>query len=204
MNDLDFDANNNKWVCFGNFGLGMYDGTGWTSYNTGNSGIPSDSVICLDFDNAGNSWIGTNDGAVFKSGTNWTVYNTSNSGLPSNSITAILSDGGSTWFGTRNGLVFYDGTNWSLYNTVNSGLSNDSITVIKKGNNNDIWLGTRNGVSNLIMATGLFSQRQILYSAVILQILKLIIMTKYGFPVVFFQRCNLLLQMEFILLKTVS
>lgn len=147
INDLDFDVNNNKWVCFGNYGLGMYDGVNWTIYNTGNSGIPSDSVVCLDFDNAGNSWIGTNDGAVFKSGTNWTVYNTSNSGLPSNSISAILSDGSSTWFGTRNGLVFYDGTNWSLNNTINSGLPNDSITVIKKGNNNDIWVGTRNGAA---------------------------------------------------------
>ena len=148
INAVDIDVNNNKWVSFGNFGLGMYDGTNWTVYNTGNSGIPSDSVICMDFDGAGNAWIGTKEGAVFKSGTNWTVYTTGNSGLTSNIITAVLSDGAITWMGTQNGLVRYDGTNWTIYNSINSGLTNDTITALVAGSNNDIWIGTRNGLSN--------------------------------------------------------
>ena len=146
INAIDIDVNNNKWVSLGNFGLGMYDGLSWTVYNTGNSGIPSDSVICMDFDGAGNSWIGTKEGAVFKSGTNWTVYNTGNAGLPSNIITDVLSNGFTTWFGTRAGLVSYDGANWTLYNTINSGLTNDTITALVAGSNNDIWIGTRNGL----------------------------------------------------------
>src|SRR6187401_221717 len=62
MNDLVIDASNNKWIAFGNYGVGVYDGTNWTMYNTTNSGMPSDSTTSIAFDLTGNTWIGTNAG----------------------------------------------------------------------------------------------------------------------------------------------
>ncbi len=147
INNLAIDANDNKWVSFGNFGLGIFDGINWVVYNTGNSGLPSDSVICTGFDLAGNAWIGTKEGAVFKSGTNWTLFDTGNSGLPSNEITAVLVNGPVKWFGTKNGLVKFDGTTWNVFSTSNSGLPNDSVTALVADDNNNIWIGTRNGLA---------------------------------------------------------
>ncbi len=149
MNDLVVDAANNKWVAFGNYGVGIYDGANWTMFNTVNSNLPSDSTVCIDFDASGDAWIGTKEGLAYKSGVSFTTFNTINSGLPSNLITAVHCDGNTIWIGSQTGLVHYDGTSWIVYNTGNSGIANDSITTIEKGNNGDVWIGTRNGLSRL-------------------------------------------------------
>jgi len=147
-NGIAIDASNNKWVSFAIYGIGIYDGTNWTMYNTTNSGIPSDSAICADFDLSGNAWIGTKAGAVYKSGSTFTVYNTSNSGLPSNVVTTIHVNGTTTWFGTYQGLTSFNGSTWTVFNTSNSGLVNDSITAFDIDVNGVLWIGTRNGVSS--------------------------------------------------------
>nr|HMT30362.1 hypothetical protein [Bacteroidia bacterium] len=149
-NEIQVDPNtNDKWISFDAFGLGIYNGSSWTVYNSGNSGLPSDSINCTIILNQTDAWIATKAGAVLKAGNNWTVYNTSNSGLPSNNITAIIEYGGFTYFGTNNGLARFDGINWTVFNTSNSGIANDSITKIISGFNGDLFIGTRNGLSNL-------------------------------------------------------
>jgi len=148
MNDIAFDASNNKWIPFANYGIGVYDGTNWTMYNTANSGMPSDSTLSVDFDASGNAWIGTKAGAVYKSGSAYTLYNTANSGLPSDVVTRIYVNGNTTWFGTYQGLASYDGTTWTVFNTSNSGLVNDSITAIDIDANGVLWIGTRNGLNS--------------------------------------------------------
>lgn len=147
MNDLQVDATNNKWVAFGNAGVGMYDGTTWSMFDSTNGSLPTDSVICLDFDTNGDIWIGSKKGIIVKSGNTYLSYNTVNSGLTSNVITAILRDGTITWVGTKTGLFSFNGTTWAGYNTGNSGLTNDSITTLLKGNGSNIFIGTRNGLS---------------------------------------------------------
>ncbi len=149
-NDIQVDtSNNDKWLSFDSFGLGIYNGNAWTIYNTVNSGLPTDSINGSFILNLTDAWIATKAGAVLKSGSNWTVYNISNSGLPSNNITTVFDANGITYFGTHQGLVKFDGNNWTVYNTSNSGIANDSITKIIDGFNGDIYVGTRNGLCNL-------------------------------------------------------
>ena len=149
-NDIQVDTNNNdKWLSFDSFGLGIYNGSTWTIYNTGNSGLPTDSINGTFILNQTDAWIATKAGAVLKNGNNWTVYDTSNSGLPSNNITAVFYDNGITYFGTHHGLARFDGSIWTVYNTSNSSIASDSITKIIDGFNGDLYIGTRNGLSNL-------------------------------------------------------
>ncbi len=74
---LTVDDSGNIWIGTGDrrgYGLARYDGTspegtGWTVYNTSNSGLPDNLVKCLNVDGSGNMWIGTWGGlAVFNEG----------------------------------------------------------------------------------------------------------------------------------------
>ena len=87
-------------------GVGHYDGTNWTVYNTSNSGLPSNTVDDIAVDRNGTIWFATRYGGIANyDGSTWTIYNTSNSGLPSNSANGIANDSdGSHWFGTDAGI----------------------------------------------------------------------------------------------------
>jgi hypothetical protein len=74
-------------------------------YNTGNSGLPNNSIWDLAIGAQGIKWIGTLSGGLAKfDGQNWTVYNTSNSGLPDNNIYSLAIDvQANVWIGTQGG-----------------------------------------------------------------------------------------------------
>jgi len=149
-NSLRVDANDNVWIAFASIGLGKYDGVNWIMHNVSNSGLPSDSTICLDFSPAGDVWIGTKLGVSKYDGITWMNYNTTNSGLPSDVIKDIQVRGNDIWMGTTMGLVKFDGTAWTVYNTSNSGILSDTIKKISVGNNNEVWISTPLGLSSFI------------------------------------------------------
>ena len=105
-------------------GLAIFDGRTWTVYDTGNSGLPSDSASAFAFDKLGNTWICTynlwaasgGSGLAKLNGTNWTVYTTKNSGLPSDNIMAgTIDPGGHIWLATGAGVVRFDGQTWTVF-----------------------------------------------------------------------------------------
>jgi Leucine-rich repeat (LRR) protein len=123
----------------------------WTNYNTTNSGLLSNDLQCLVFNESNTLWAaytgvgGTGLGVVKFDGTTWTNYNTSNSGLPNNDIRAIASDyAGNMWFGCYNGgLTKYNSNTdtWTFYNTSNSGLPHDGVSSLICDNNGHLWVG---------------------------------------------------------------
>jgi hypothetical protein len=130
-------------------GLRKFDGTNWTFYQAGTSGLPSNTVYSIVQDNAGLYWIGTNNGLASFDGTNWTVYNTANSGLDTN-IVNCLAAGSNTdlWIGTPKGLQKFDGVNWTSYTTSNSAINTNGIlSLVYSGNN--LYIGTVLGLSTL-------------------------------------------------------
>jgi type IX secretion system substrate protein/two component regulator with propeller domain len=145
---LVIDSQENIWVSFAFVGIGKYDGTNWTMYNTTNSGIPSDTITAVEVDDNGNVWVGTHHGLGYYNGVSWTVINSSNSGLAIDSIFTLKSIGSTLWIGTYYGLISFDGSSFVHYTSVNSGLVNDSITVITGGLNNLVWIGTWGGLSS--------------------------------------------------------
>jgi ligand-binding sensor domain-containing protein len=113
---LTFDSNNILWLSarhegaivgreYGE-GLTRFDGTTWTTYNMGNSAIPSNSLLDIHVDGSDNIWMGTVGGglAKFDGNTTWKIYDVLNSGLAYNSISKVLIDSNkSIWLSHLNG-----------------------------------------------------------------------------------------------------
>lgn len=70
-----------------------------------------------------------------------------------------IDNQGNLWIGTfADGLIKYDGTNFYNFTSKNSSLSNDSINCIFIDSNNDVYIGTKQGLN-------LFSDNKISYPA---------------------------------------
>ncbi len=63
INCISVDPQNRVWVGT-DFGIGVFDGTGWTIYNRNNSGLTAELINTIVFDNMGNAWIGTSANLV--------------------------------------------------------------------------------------------------------------------------------------------
>lgn len=74
INCIAVDLQNRVWVGT-DFGIGIFDGSGWITYNRNNSGLTSEIINTIQFDDVGNTWIGTAGNLVKFDGINWNVYN---------------------------------------------------------------------------------------------------------------------------------
>lgn len=104
----------------------------WDLINTSStsSGLPSDEVIALRFDNNGRLWTSTNLAFANYDGAQWYVYG---------------EEDGITWGQTRMGRVYIDSEN-------NAWICSDENGVVKVGENGDVTVyNTDNGLmSNLV------------------------------------------------------
>ncbi|MBM3435842.1 MAG: hypothetical protein FJY07_06465 [Bacteroidetes bacterium] len=117
----------------------------WNKIGLSNSGLPNETVKCIEFDKDGAMWVGTYMGGltVFKDN-KWTTYNTSNSELPHNYINAIAIDKNNVkWIGTDGGgLTRFDGQTWKTYKTSNCSLPSNVVMAVFVEDNGLIWVGT--------------------------------------------------------------
>ncbi|VAX01451.1 Sensor histidine kinase/response regulator [hydrothermal vent metagenome] len=105
-------------------------------------------VFCIMADQQDTIWAGTWGGGVaqFKNG-KWTNL-MKKDGLAGNIVYSMAQDkNGIYWFGTNRGLSRFDGKNWNTWN-VHDGLAGNDIYAIAI-NGNELWLGSRSGVSRL-------------------------------------------------------
>ncbi len=145
---LGTDASDNKWVAFDSIGLGKFDGTNWTMYNTANSQLPSNKMTSLYVIN-NTIYAGTANGlGIFNGNSTWTIYNTSN-GLLNNHVNAINTRAGNLWIGTNKGIAKFDGSTWQYYHTLNSNIISDTVTAIEFAGVDTVWIGTSKGLSCL-------------------------------------------------------
>jgi len=88
--------------------VSRFDGTTWTAYVAGESGLVGRGVNAIAIDREGKKWFGTDAGVNVFDGSSWTTYNTSNSGLVSDQVNAIaVDDAGNVWIGTDHGVSKY-------------------------------------------------------------------------------------------------
>lgn len=146
-NDFFIDHNNNYWIAFNTIGLGKYDGTNWTVYDSLNSGLPVNKIIAIAEDASGNIIAGTNEGISIFNGAAWMNYNILNSPLPAGGITTLSTSVDKILIGTNSGLFTFENGVWNNYSISNSQIINDSITAITSGNTSLIVVGTRDGIS---------------------------------------------------------
>lgn len=127
---------------------------GTAVYDTSNSGLPDNNVVCIGIDQSNNKWIGTVRGGLAKfDDREWTVYDTSNSELPEFYVGCIAIDSSNTiWMGSSSlwdgfGLVKFDGTNWTVYDTTNSEMPGNYVFWIEIDASNNKWIGTDQGLA---------------------------------------------------------
>lgn len=126
----------------------LNDTTSWVTYNTSNSGIPTDKLSRLIIGVNDVKWIGTlGEGVLRYDGTEWKSYNSRNSPLPNDFITALTFENGTNlWVGTKDGLAVFNGNSWTVYTTGNSILPDNFITAVYSDKSGTVWIGTRQGL----------------------------------------------------------
>lgn len=106
---------------------------GWFTYDTLNSGIPSNLVTAVEIDAQNAVWVGTAGGlARLENFFNWTVWDQGNSALRDNWISCVKKDpSGRMWVGTHSGgLAVMQGGSFTVYHTQNSPLTSNHITSV--------------------------------------------------------------------------
>jgi len=149
INGAAVESGGVRWFGTNGGGLAKYDGTTWTKYTTGNSGLANNTVYAITFDGSGNKWVATNGGVNKYTGSSWTKYTSGNSGLANNSTRAIAVDNsGDVWVCTlSSGICKFNGTSWTQYKTTNSGLAANAVRGVAVDSSNNKWIATGSGVS---------------------------------------------------------
>jgi ligand-binding sensor domain-containing protein len=133
--DVKNDNLNNIWLATGHAGWGYlvkFDGTNYSGFNF--------LATAIEFDNAGNLWVGTesfsgNAELIKFDGTNWTSFNPSNSQLPQTfSINDLAFDNfGNLWIATQDaGIVVFNenGITPVELSSFLSSITNNNVTLI--------------------------------------------------------------------------
>jgi len=125
-------------------GLCVYNQVVYTTYDTSNSGLPSDSVTFVisylsPYTNAQELWVGTKTGVALYTNGVWTRFDTSVVHVPNFNVTGILpcplyyaNPDTSVWITTMGGGLVKLKRNgvYTVLNTVNSGFDDDSLYYI--------------------------------------------------------------------------
>ena len=130
-------------------GLCVYDANNYKTYNY-TDGLGNGSISAIEVDGK-NIWIGQNwpagmltlfNGVTFK---NFEIPYAHHYGMNINTLT--MDNNGILWIGDgRKGLISYDGESFKQW-TTREGLAGNWVLDIYIEDNNDIWIGTGNGVS---------------------------------------------------------
>ncbi len=139
---FDFDSKNNLWVATHSMGLLKFDGQTWSSYDTSNSEIPTNSITSIGIDNNDKIWMGLSDGqnkvASFD-GIQWRTYESEECLVKEFYVFDIKADRqNNMWFAHYNGVSMFDGSVWSSVITDNK-LTGLNVLGVDEDNENNIW-----------------------------------------------------------------
>lgn len=108
LSGVNMDVNNNLWISSYTNGIGIWKNDTIQWQTTQNSGIPSDFVHRIDFEDD-NIWCVLDSGIAKYDGQDWHHYTSTNSSLPSDKIYCMAIDQyGNKWIGTNNGLAIFN------------------------------------------------------------------------------------------------
>ncbi len=140
---LASDNNGNIWIGSPS-GLIKFDGTSFTTYN---SGLGAAVINCLE--TVGNQvYVGTNSGLFRFDGSNFTGYNVGNGKLPSDTVTCIKAESNNLiWLGGKDRLVQFNiNAAYTITSYSNLAIPNlpGNINCVYIDGQNAKWLGTTN------------------------------------------------------------
>ncbi len=113
-------------------------------FNTGNSAIPSDSILQLTIDAAGDWWMQHPGGISRFDGTNVQTWSLAQTGLPATAAIRALkaAPDSSVYAATDNGVAIFRNGAWSVLNMSNSGLPSNNIWDLAFGPDGKIYFAT--------------------------------------------------------------
>lgn len=104
------------------YGLTLFDGKNWITYDTSNSEICSNHIYSIEIDENNTKWLATTGdrGVMSFDGNNWKLYNVDNSGIALNTANDITID-------TKNDLIWFvhplgNGVSCAKLNTQQGGM----------------------------------------------------------------------------------
>jgi ligand-binding sensor domain-containing protein len=149
---INSDNIGNVWAGDYYQGLLKYNGSSWTVYAAGTTGLPSNRVYEIRYDEFNNIWLACDGGGLVRfNGQDWTVYTTTNSQIPSNNVSTVYVDSmNSIWSGCwwdYSALSHLEQLSmWTNYDTTNSSIPFAGLSSIAKDSNGTIWIGTYAGL----------------------------------------------------------
>ncbi|MBK8427738.1 MAG: hypothetical protein IPL27_18000 [Lewinellaceae bacterium] len=113
-------------------------------FNTGNSAIPSDSILQLAIDAAGHWWMQHPGGISRFDGANAQTWSLEQTGLPATAVIRALkaAPDSSVYAATDNGVAIFRNGAWSVLNMSNSGLLSNNIWDVAFGPDGKIYFAT--------------------------------------------------------------
>jgi hypothetical protein len=154
IEDWAFDQSNSIWfACYQDKGISKFDGKFWTTYNSSNSNLGSNTSYCISMDKNGDMWAGCSSaGKVYKFDgiNNWTAVQ-----FDANTSQALVFDigfdlNGTAYIGTQLGLYIQTGSGFTLYNDNNSPLM-ANVTIAIPAYPQNVVFDSNN---NMILADG--------------------------------------------------
>ncbi|MES2287917.1 MAG: two-component regulator propeller domain-containing protein [Bacteroidota bacterium] len=149
------DKHGNIWFAT-EHGVLKFDGEDYTLFNEKN-GLSANGVLCVTTDYEGNIWIGTQSGGVNLFSSESFVNYTQKNGLISNKITSLFqTNDGAYIIGTySDGVTIFSNNVFSQLASVPE-LKQSTISCIASDNNNDLWVGTSEGIFRLKKQNGTY------------------------------------------------
>jgi hypothetical protein len=137
INCISIDPQNRVWVGT-DFGIGVFDGFGWTVYNRNNSGLTAELINDFEFDNNGNTWIATSSNLVKFDGINWTMFNEPDTLYWINSME--IESENKIWIGTTSdGIYRFENSIFNSLPQAVYGYPSKTISSINTDQLNNIW-----------------------------------------------------------------
>jgi ligand-binding sensor domain-containing protein len=154
IQDVDADEEGNEYAAMTASGLifvggvAIFNGADWNSFNSGNSPMPVNNVLCVLKSDDGPLWIGTqNGGLVKKINDDWELFDTENSSIPGNTpICMAETSDGTLWSGFDNrSIATYDGNDWEIIKEPSSReFPNADIIEIFIDASDNVWVSFAN------------------------------------------------------------
>ena len=147
VRSLLVDSRGRLWVGT-KFGANLLEDGRMRSY-TVYQGMPNDNIWCIDEDNSGGLWFGTDGAGVLRYAGERFVTFTVTEGLCSDLVMSVVSDKrGDLWLGTyNNGVCRMD----AMANiTTLDGLPNNTVWCGLSDPDSSLWFGTSDGLCHII------------------------------------------------------
>ena len=149
--DILHRKNGETWIATNDYGVFSIDELNNLSVFNKENAMETNQILDIMKDREGNLWFSSMGSGAYMFSNDELISYHKKDGIPDNNITSLYYSNNTLYVGTNEGLAEYEINNNSLklselYNKQN-GLTNNKINAIAEDQNNNVWIGTNNGIN---------------------------------------------------------